>query len=204
MSLRGSNGATRRRHDEGVSVVYDACNHLPIRTAVDPYAHPTLVTDVRRSKESQWVFVDERLPQTRGHCEPDRDVLGAVMMCIHLGEDLPDSPRKLTPGDLFGHPWQRKADPPQTLDGAILCLRVRPLERVLPDVGGPLGQRSTAHVARHAPEVPGGYSGCYRDPEAAPFKPSANWTTFGDSVDAAIASAAQMNVRDGKNRPTGS
>src|SRR5262245_58232463 len=81
VSLRGSNGATPRRHDEGVSVVYDACNHLPIRTAVDPYAYPTLETDVRRSKESPRVLVDERLLQTRGHCEPDRDVLGAVMMC---------------------------------------------------------------------------------------------------------------------------
>jgi antitoxin PrlF len=162
-SDRGVNAARpATRHHEVVSVAYDAGDRIPVRPAVDPNAHPTLVTNVRRSEESHRVLVDQRLLQPGGHREPDRDVLGAVMVRIHLGEDLSHPPGELAPGDLLGDPGQREADAPQAFDGAVFCLRARPFERMLPGIRRPGGQRSRTCGAGHGVEVPGGFAGCHQ------------------------------------------
>jgi len=177
----------RRRH-EVVSVAYDAGDGLPVRTAVDPDAYPTLVTDVRRSEESHRVLIDEGLLQPGGHCEPDRDVLGAVMVRVHLGEDLSHPPGELAPGDLLSDAGQREADAPQAFDGAVLCLRARPFERMLADIRGPGRQRSRARGAGHAVEVSGGLVGCHREDDeggsigwppgrSVPASTPPSWTT---------------------------
>src|SRR5947209_497704 len=133
-----------------VSVAYDTGDDLPVRAAVDPHAHPTLVSDVGRSKEPHRILADERFLHTRGHREPHRDVLGTVMMRIHLSEDLSDSPGELAPGDLLADAGQREADAPQARDGTVLRLRACPFERMLPRVGGPGRQRSRARGVGHA------------------------------------------------------
>jgi hypothetical protein len=122
-----------------VSVAHYAGDHLPVGPSVNPDAHPAFATDVRRPEKAHRVLLDERLLQPRRDREPDRDMVGPVMMRVHLGEDLPDPPRELAPSDRLGDPGKRQTDASQALNCAVFGFRMRSLERVRTGVGRRIG-----------------------------------------------------------------
>lgn len=101
---------TRRRHvDERVS---DQRLHPPpARPAVDAYADPAPVTDVRRYEEARGILLHEQLLHQEGGSQPDGKAIGAVVMIVELGEHLAGYvPRRLPVRELLDRLGQRETD----------------------------------------------------------------------------------------------
>jgi hypothetical protein len=71
---------------------------LPVDAHADPAARP----DVRRPEELLRIHEDHRLLLAERCRQPDREMIGAVVVIVELGEELaPHPPRGLAPGDLL-------------------------------------------------------------------------------------------------------
>jgi len=83
----------------------------PLRSPIDPDADPAAVAHVRRPEEPRGIREDHRLLLAERRREPDREVIGAVMVIVELGEQAPaHAPRGLAPRDFLCGVRQRQAD----------------------------------------------------------------------------------------------
>src|SRR5262249_34347635 len=91
-----------RGGDHAVGLGDELRDGRPVRLSVDTDRDPALVPDVRRPEVPFRILLDEGLLHARTRGQPDRDVLGPVMMRLHLREHLPGPPRWLAPRNLLG------------------------------------------------------------------------------------------------------
>src|SRR5439155_11484246 len=61
-----------------------AGDDTPVGLPVDAHADPAEVTDVGGSEELHRILLDDRLLHSRSRGEPDRDVVRAMMVRVHL------------------------------------------------------------------------------------------------------------------------
>ncbi len=118
----GCPGAGPGRRNVRVSVT-DEPRHLgPIGAPVDPDADPAAVSDVRRHEETVRVGLDQQRLHAHLRGQPDREVVGTMVMVVELGEEpAADPPGRLAPRDLLRGLREREADPPQALRRRQRC-----------------------------------------------------------------------------------
>ena len=108
---------SRRRH-LAICLLDERCHHRPVGTPVDPHADPAPLPDIGRPEESHGIQEDHRLLLAERRGQPDREMVGAVMVIVELGEELAfHAPRGLAPRDLLRRLGERQANRPQPLDG---------------------------------------------------------------------------------------
>jgi hypothetical protein len=94
---------------------------------VDPHADPATTPDVRRPEVPDGIDEDHGLLLADRGRQPDRQVIGAVMVIVELREEpAAHPPRGLAPRELFGRLGQRETDRAQPLDRSLAGSAGRP------------------------------------------------------------------------------
>jgi hypothetical protein len=96
----------------------DELRHLrPVGPPVDAHADPAPVANVWRPEEARGIREDHRFLLAERRGEPHRQMVGAVVVIVELGEEpAAHAPRRLAPRELLGGVRQGQTDRAQSVD----------------------------------------------------------------------------------------